>query len=215
MARGHREALLDAARVLLRRQGLRGTTARDLVAESGTNLASIGYHFGSKDALMATALREIIAEWTERPVAAAGAVTGEGPGIALSAAIREMLRDLPERRPEILAFAEAVVAHGRGDTVGADLPAASRTSLDAVAAAMLAAAPGLPTEAADAGAAVVVAVHDGLALLSSVAPERVPDPDVVVAVLAGFGAVLAPALGLDPEQLRTVAPGDGGGEAEP
>ena len=45
---GHREQLLEAARRLLVERGSARITARDLVAESGTNLASIGYHFGSK-----------------------------------------------------------------------------------------------------------------------------------------------------------------------
>ena len=32
-----------------------GKTARDIVAASGANLASIGYHFGSKEALLSAA----------------------------------------------------------------------------------------------------------------------------------------------------------------
>ena len=62
----HREALLEAAKRLLREQGYAHTTARDLVAASGTNLASIGYHFGSKEALLTEALGEAFEEWTER-----------------------------------------------------------------------------------------------------------------------------------------------------
>ena len=48
---GHREQLLAAARTLLETRGYAHITARDLVAESDTNLASIGYHFGSKGIL--------------------------------------------------------------------------------------------------------------------------------------------------------------------
>ncbi|HEV7758101.1 MAG TPA: TetR/AcrR family transcriptional regulator [Acidimicrobiales bacterium] len=53
---GHRERLLEAAKQLLTERGYARTTARDLVAASGTNLASIGYHFGSKEALLTEAL---------------------------------------------------------------------------------------------------------------------------------------------------------------
>src|SRR4051794_21864738 len=60
----HRDALLDAARRLLREKGYARTTARDLVAASGTNLASIGYHFGSKEALLNEAIQASFAEWT-------------------------------------------------------------------------------------------------------------------------------------------------------
>ena len=49
---GHREELLDGAAQCLYDKGFGRTTARDVVAASGTNLASIGYHFGSKDALL-------------------------------------------------------------------------------------------------------------------------------------------------------------------
>ena len=53
---GHREQLLAAARQLLEDKGYAHITARDLVAASGTNLASIGYHFGSKAGLLNAAL---------------------------------------------------------------------------------------------------------------------------------------------------------------
>lgn len=52
---GHREDLLDGAKRCLLEKGFARTTARDIVKESGTNLASIGYHYGSKDALLAQA----------------------------------------------------------------------------------------------------------------------------------------------------------------
>ena len=63
---GHREALLAAARRLLRTKGYAHITARDLVAESGTNLASIGYHFGSKAGLLNEAIGEAMQDWTEQ-----------------------------------------------------------------------------------------------------------------------------------------------------
>ncbi|MFJ9040223.1 TetR/AcrR family transcriptional regulator [Streptomyces sp. NPDC102406] len=52
---GHREDLLEGAKRCLLEKGFVRTTARDIVRESGTNLASIGYHYGSKDALLAQA----------------------------------------------------------------------------------------------------------------------------------------------------------------
>ncbi|MFJ4685640.1 TetR/AcrR family transcriptional regulator [Streptomyces sp. NPDC091377] len=52
---GHREDLLEGAKRCLLEKGFARTTARDIVKESGTNLASIGYHYGSKDALIAQA----------------------------------------------------------------------------------------------------------------------------------------------------------------
>lgn len=60
---GHREQLLEGAKKCLLERGYARTTARDIVAASGTNLASIGYHFGSKDALLTQAMVEALSEW--------------------------------------------------------------------------------------------------------------------------------------------------------
>ncbi|OPC82639.1 TetR family transcriptional regulator [Embleya scabrispora] len=60
---GHREDLLAGAKRCLYEKGYMRTTARDIVAASGTNLGSIGYHYGSKDALMQQALLESIEGW--------------------------------------------------------------------------------------------------------------------------------------------------------
>ncbi|MFJ3309339.1 TetR/AcrR family transcriptional regulator [Streptomyces sp. NPDC086549] len=60
---GHREALLQGAKQCLAEKGYARTTARDIVAASGTNLASIGYHYGSKEALLNEALIQSNVEW--------------------------------------------------------------------------------------------------------------------------------------------------------
>ncbi|MEW2264034.1 TetR/AcrR family transcriptional regulator [Streptomyces sp. NPDC047853] len=57
---GHREDLLEGAKRCLLKKGFARTTARDVVKESGTNLASIGYHYGSKDALLAQAYVSLV-----------------------------------------------------------------------------------------------------------------------------------------------------------
>ncbi|MEV0174068.1 TetR/AcrR family transcriptional regulator [Streptomyces sp. NPDC050803] len=59
---GHREDLLEGAKRCLLQKGFARTTARDVVKESGTNLASIGYHYGSKDALLAQAYVALVEE---------------------------------------------------------------------------------------------------------------------------------------------------------
>jgi len=53
---GHREDLLAGAVRCLREKGYARTTARDIVAASGTNLASIGYHYGSTQSLLNAAV---------------------------------------------------------------------------------------------------------------------------------------------------------------
>ncbi|MFD3736328.1 TetR/AcrR family transcriptional regulator [Streptomyces sp. NPDC058632] len=73
---GHREDLLEGAKRCLLQKGFTRTTARDIVKESGTNLASIGYHYGSKDALLAQAYVELVEDMS---VAFDGG-TEDGPG---------------------------------------------------------------------------------------------------------------------------------------
>lgn len=62
---GHREDLLEGAKKCLAEKGFVRTTARDIVSASGTNLASIGYHYGSKDALLTQAFIALMEEWGE------------------------------------------------------------------------------------------------------------------------------------------------------
>ncbi|MER6130316.1 TetR/AcrR family transcriptional regulator [Streptomyces sp. NPDC001795] len=63
---GHREDLLEGAKRCLLEKGFVRTTARDIVKESGTNLASIGYHYGSKDALLVQAYVSLVEETGHR-----------------------------------------------------------------------------------------------------------------------------------------------------
>ncbi|WP_323178905.1 TetR/AcrR family transcriptional regulator [Streptomyces sp. NBC_00291] len=72
---GHREDLLRGAKECLVEKGFVRTTARDIVKASGANLASIGYHYGSKDALLTQAFIELISDWGD---AFTGGLAGEG-----------------------------------------------------------------------------------------------------------------------------------------
>jgi AcrR family transcriptional regulator len=77
---GNREALLAGAKRCLIEKGYARTTARDIAAASGVSLAAIGYHFGSKDALMNQAIYEFVGEWgeeVERALSAEGALDSE------------------------------------------------------------------------------------------------------------------------------------------
>src|ERR671921_761174 len=60
---GHRQRLLEGAKRCLYEKGYGQTTARDIVAVSGTNLGSLGYHFGTKEALLNAAVLEAIDDW--------------------------------------------------------------------------------------------------------------------------------------------------------
>ena len=77
---GNREDLLAGAKRCLVEKGYARTTARDIAAVSGVSLAAIGYHFGSKEALMNQAIYEFVGEWgeeVERALTAEGALDAE------------------------------------------------------------------------------------------------------------------------------------------
>jgi AcrR family transcriptional regulator len=77
---GHREDLLEGAKRCLLEKGFVRTTACDIVKESGTNLASIGYHYGSKDALLAEAYVSIVEGLSDDFDLSERAATGTEPG---------------------------------------------------------------------------------------------------------------------------------------
>jgi AcrR family transcriptional regulator len=63
---GNREDLLAGAKACLLEKGYARTTARDIATSAGVSLAAIGYHFGSKEALLGEALQQLIAEWGDQ-----------------------------------------------------------------------------------------------------------------------------------------------------
>ncbi|GAA1298611.1 TetR/AcrR family transcriptional regulator [Saccharothrix xinjiangensis] len=106
---GHREQLLAGARKCLYERGYANTTARDVVSASNTNLASIGYHFGSKEALLNAALVAAFEEWgaeLDRVMISAG-----GPDLTTSDRLEIMwsgvLESFSSHRPLWVAGIEA------------------------------------------------------------------------------------------------------------
>lgn len=73
----NRGALLEGALTCLARMPSDQISARVLANEAGANLASIGYHFGSKDGLMTAAVVEGLDRWLERIDERLGSVDGE------------------------------------------------------------------------------------------------------------------------------------------
>ena len=78
-----REAILDAAGQLFGEHGFDGVSMRDLTKMAGTNLASVNYHFGSKEKLftevIAREIRPVNARRLELLEAALAKAGEEGP----------------------------------------------------------------------------------------------------------------------------------------
>ncbi|MEU4423410.1 TetR/AcrR family transcriptional regulator [Actinoplanes sp. NPDC024001] len=60
---GNREDLLGAAKQCLREKGYDRTSVRDIATAAGVSTAAIGYHYGSREALLTQALFAILDEW--------------------------------------------------------------------------------------------------------------------------------------------------------
>lgn len=174
---GHREDLLAAARRLLRTKGYAHITARDLVAESSTNLASIGYHFGSKAGLLNEAIGEVIQEWAEQLARIAMADPTASPAERGFSAWSAMLEGLARERELVVSYLEALAQAERAPELRQQFAEHYRRCRARVAE-LVAESLGDGTTPDDpsarAVASFVIAVCDGLAVQWILDPEESP-----------------------------------------
>lgn len=77
--RSNRSALLEGTLRCLERLPPERVTARAIAAESGANIASIAYHFGSKDELITEAVIAGLDRWLEEIAGALGTLEAVDP----------------------------------------------------------------------------------------------------------------------------------------
>jgi AcrR family transcriptional regulator len=77
--RSNRASLIEGTVRCLERLPPERITARSIAAESGANLASIAYHFGSKENLVTEAVIVGLDRWLEEIAAALGDLEGQEP----------------------------------------------------------------------------------------------------------------------------------------
>ena len=159
---GARERVLEAGLDVLKAEGYAGLTTAKVAARSGQNKALIGYHFGSKQGLVAAVGREVAASITEEVIGGlrstatvAEIVTGVLDGLS-----RVMDRD---ERLARLYFDLAAVSVVEPDVrqVMREMKASWR---QVTAALLTAAGDGPPPRQAEAAAVFVHAGLEGLAL---------------------------------------------------
>jgi AcrR family transcriptional regulator len=192
---GHRDQLLTAARRLLETQGYAHITARDLVAESGTNLASIGYHFGSKAALLNQAIEDAFADWA-RQLADLVMADPDATPVQRAWTTWATVRDaLPHRRPLLQAYVEALAQAQREPELRTQLAGHMRQVREMVAERVAESLEGT-VPATDprcqAAASFVMAVCDGLALQWLLSPDEMATGDQL---LSGLAMVFAASFG--------------------
>lgn len=193
---GHRERLLEAAIECLERKGYARTTARDLVAASDTNLGSIGYHFGSKEHLLNVALTEAFRRWLRPLVALASEPGPATPLERLQRSLVGVLDSIDENRGLVAACLEAWAQLDHSEDLRVEM-AATYGEFRAVIAdttreafAEVGVDDGID---ADALAALIIALFDGLLVRWQLDPEQVPDADrLIAAATAAIAALVAP-----------------------
>jgi len=170
----HRTKLLEAARTLLRERSYGNITARGLVAASSTNLGSIGYHFGSKEALLNEAIGLALEEWADAIINVTRADTAAGP-LALMNSVRTVLDEYDAIRPYYHAYIEALARSARSPELRQQLAAHYNRQRDRVA--------GWITDSLDATidpddarhlASVMIATVDGLLIQTFIDPNNAP-----------------------------------------
>jgi AcrR family transcriptional regulator len=192
---GHRERLLEAAIVCLREKGYARTTSRDLVAASGTNLASIGYHFDSKEHLLNVAVTEAFQRWLKPLVALAAEPGPATPLERLGRTLNGVIDTLEENRPLIAACLEAWAQLARSDDLRVEMKTTyedfreviAHTTRDAFAEI------GSSEVDADSLAVLIIALFDGLLVQWQLDPSGSPSASRLIdAAQSAVAALTAP-----------------------
>jgi AcrR family transcriptional regulator len=180
---GHREALLDGARRCLLERGYARTTARDLVAASGTNLASIGYHFGSKEALLNGAMQQCFDEYIAEITRIVFADPGATPLQRVRASWTVLVSTFEQHRPLMVAFIEALAQAERVPQLRAQLADCYERLRGTVAEMVRASVGELPEPVARQTASFLIAVYDGLQVQWLLDPRRAPKAEELMTAL--------------------------------
>jgi AcrR family transcriptional regulator len=190
--RSNRERLVEGAIECLQTKGYARTTARDIAAASGANLASIGYHFGSKEGLLTEAIARIDAEWTRRIIEASLAEPAALPLERMARSWVAMLDSFEEQRPLLVALVEAMAQAERSKDLRARM-ARHYAELRETVAAMVSESLGEDVQAdPKAVASFLIAVCDGFVWQWLLDPDETPSGEQLVMALGAALSVAMP-----------------------
>jgi len=193
MPPSHRKQILEAAIECVQTRGVAGTTTRDIAAAAGASLASIPYHFGSKDALMDEALLKAIRRYTGHLEGQAFA--GDAPPLqALAKSLIATVDSFDEVRALLVSLMEAHVKAMHSDALRESVAANRRVAVERIGG-MVKGGLGLEGELSDgeihAVSVLVLALVDGLMLSWLIDPDATPDgKELLDAVVAAVGPLV-------------------------
>lgn len=191
--RTNRDKLLDGALACLRERGYGNTSSRDIARAAGVNIASINYHFGSKDALLDDALGRCFSTWNQRVQEAFDHSRAAGPAGQILAVLEATVDSFEQIRPAVYACVESYAPALRSEALRERLAAGyadvRQHSVD-LAGAALAGTDIAPPENLSTIVSVLVAVIDGLMIQWIADPSATPRSTEVIRALASIGAVV-------------------------
>jgi len=120
---GNREDLLAAAKKCLLEKGYDRTTVRDLATAANVSMAAIGYHYGSREALLNEALFRTLDDWGDR----VGRALAPDPGVPNTPAaqfeskLNRLFESFGENRQVWVASIEALLQAQRSPELRAQL----------------------------------------------------------------------------------------------
>lgn len=156
-------------------KGWARTTARDIVAASGTNLGSIGYHYGSKDALLAAAMMDGFREWGEELGELLATETDLGPLEQLESMWTKLTKSFQTHRHVWMASFDAFVQAEHSPQVREALAAGYEAARPRLAARLLKIDESeVDEQTARALGSFLIAVQAGLAAQWLLDPEHSP-----------------------------------------
>jgi AcrR family transcriptional regulator len=177
---GQREDLLAGAKKCLVEKGYHRTTARDIAAASGAHLGSIGYHYGSKDALMNIATLEAQGEWgraMDAAILAAGAAT---PTRRVQICVDELIAAMTRQREVLVASVQTYAQAEFDDDIRQALVDGTSGARASLAAAILGVAPAdLDDKTVQGLGSVLHSLIAGLTLQALLDPDSLPTGEQV------------------------------------
>ncbi|MER7420977.1 TetR/AcrR family transcriptional regulator [Micromonospora peucetia] len=184
---GQREELLAGAKRCLVEKGYAHTTARDIVATTGAHLGSIGYHFGSKDALLNAALLETFDAWGDAIAEAVVAEPGDAPLARFRRFLDGVLEVAHEQRSILVASVQAYAQAEFAPEVRDQLVASYTASRRELAALVLDLPPAeVSADQARRYGSLALAVINGAVLQWVLDPRSAPTADDLVQAIAGL-----------------------------
>jgi AcrR family transcriptional regulator len=197
---GNREDLLAGAITCLKEKGWARSTVREIAAAAGVSHAAIGYHFGSREALLTAALIQAI---DERGTETGDALAALGAVGSYEAFWDETVRSYVTHRPMWRATIDALLQAEHNPALRAQLSDGQRQGREGIAAHLL----GIDESAVEEKdartiGAVQSALISGLLMQHLLDPDTAPTGAEVVAGLRALAALTAP----DPADDRSSTP---------